>query len=302
MGFNWCISNGVIFIAIALAPLLVQGLGGINPDSLQDFLQDYATKSLTKEGARTRVLYRVPLPANFSGMQVSMVLLQSGTFWARGANLSYFGIPPRIIASPHVKRLAIVYENLGNWSSHYYKVPGHALISPVIGFMVYNATDSATRWHVKLNLKLLGDHITISYHGLPSPNVSTEMMKCATLGRMGSVRLTNMTRPGVCLVKGQGHFALVVPSLGEEGKKKKKKKKEVWKWWVIKLGAGLLGLVLLGVVGVIIFTLVGRRRLRKMEREAEQGETLGSIWIGRSKMPSAARVRTQPALEIGYVP
>ncbi|PQM36596.1 uncharacterized protein Pyn_19730 [Prunus yedoensis var. nudiflora] len=94
-------------------------------DSLDGFARDLAFKALSERRAHTGVLYKAILPANLSGMEVSVVRLRSRRLWNKGAaNFSCFQIPSRTMPMPHVKRLALVHQNLGNWSSHYYTLPG----------------------------------------------------------------------------------------------------------------------------------------------------------------------------------
>ena len=39
-----------------------------------------------------------------------------------------------------------------------------------------------------------------------------------------------------------------------------------------------------------------------MEKVSERGESFDTVWIGKSKLPSASMVRTQPVLENSYLP
>uniref|UniRef100_A0A5B7CC26 Non-specific serine/threonine protein kinase n=1 Tax=Davidia involucrata TaxID=16924 RepID=A0A5B7CC26_DAVIN len=273
---------------VLLSPL-VRGMDSYNPDSLDSFIHDYANKAIKKP--RTGILYNISLPANFSGMEVSIVRLRSGSFWTRGANFSYFHIPPRIIPMPFVKRLAIVYENLGNWSSYYYNVPNYTFVTPVVGFGTYGAS---TKGSAILKLSIMGDPILVHFPRIPE-NVT---LKCVRFGTDGSVEFSNMTTPSVCIARDQGHFSIVVPSPA----KKKKKKERFWKWWVIGFGVGVVGLVLVALVGVLIYKLVRRKRIGKMEKQSERSEALETMWVGMSKMPSATGIRTQPMLENDYIP
>ncbi|PHT96925.1 Folate-biopterin transporter 1, chloroplastic [Capsicum chinense] len=57
-------------------------------------------------------------------MKLSLVRLRSRTLWENGANFSGFSIPPRTISVPYVKRINILYNDLGNLSSHYFNISG----------------------------------------------------------------------------------------------------------------------------------------------------------------------------------
>jgi heme exporter protein D len=66
-------------------------------------------------------------------------------------------------------------------------------------------------------------------------------------------------------------------------------------WWIVLTGIGVSVIVV--VVIIVSVKLVRKKRLRDMERESEKSETIGNVWIGRSRMPAATMVRTQPCLE-----
>nr|GMC86676.1 Lipoprotein signal peptidase [Ipomoea batatas] len=68
-----------------------------DPNSLDSLIRDFASN---RSRRRTGRLYEVVLPANFSGIEASIVTLKSGSLWMRGANFSLFGIPPRVLPWP----------------------------------------------------------------------------------------------------------------------------------------------------------------------------------------------------------
>lgn len=272
--------------------VFVEGLNDYDSESLDVFIHQQAWKAL--ERPYTGRLYRVHLPANFSTMEVSVIRLRSGSLWARGVNFSSFHIPPGTFPIPHVKRLALVHENLGNWSSDYFKVPGFSLVSPVIGFMVYDATNLSSLGNIKINFSILREPISVHFPGVLVPKEETEF-KCVTFGDDGSVQFSNMTTPNVCFAQGQGHFAVVVPAPPV-------RKHRWWKWWVVGFGGGSAGLVMVVVAVLAIVKVVKKNKLEEMERKSENSEALSSILVGRSKVPSATMIRTQPVLENAYVP
>ncbi|XP_059636107.1 uncharacterized protein LOC132278332 [Cornus florida] len=283
----------VVFYVLLLLLQLVLAMDRYNPDSLNVFVHDYAYNAIVKP--HTGTLYNISLPANFSGMEVSIVQLRSRNFWTIGANFSSFQIPPRIVPMPLVKRLAIVYQNLGNWSNYYYSVPNYTLVTSVVGFMTYNAWNSSTRDNAVLQLSIMGDPILVHFPRISEPKGENVTMKCVRFGTDGSVEFSNMTLPNACIARGQGHFSIVVPSSSE-------KKQRFWKWWVVGFGVGLVGLVLGCLGGLLIYKLVKMKRLGEMEKQSEKSEALETRWIGMSKMPSASGIRTQPVLENDYVP
>ncbi|KAL3536743.1 hypothetical protein ACH5RR_000109 [Cinchona calisaya] len=284
-----------------LLPNYVQGQNSsYDHDSLDSFIHDFAMKTMRR--TRTGILYNISLPTNYSGIEVSIVRLRTASLWRRGANYSFFDIPPRILPKPFSRRLNIVYQNLGNLSNYYYNVTNHTFVTPVIGFLVYDANTSTENGGI-LDLSVKNDPILIHFpkiSGVEDTNHTTT--KCVRFGTNGEVEFSNMTMTNKCIAKDQGHFSIVIPSKPPAPSPSNKRKERSWKWWVIGSGVGIGGLVLLGVSGIVLYRLIRKKRIAKMEKQSEKSEGLGTIWIGQSRMPSATDIRTQPVLENSYVP
>ncbi|KAF5189242.1 hypothetical protein FRX31_021170 [Thalictrum thalictroides] len=262
--------------------------------SLDVLLQEYAIKSIIQTGT----LYNAKLPSNLSGIDVSVIRLRTRSLWIMGENFSEFRLPQRILPVPFVNRLDIVYQNLGNWSSTYYSVPGYSMVTPVVGFMVYNATNTTSNNISKLNISVMDKPISIQYPQLLLPQGSnSSTVKCVHFVEDGSTELSDMSLDNVCTTRDQGHFSVVIP-LAKQGKTKER----LWKWLVIGFALGFAGLVLFGLIGISVFKCVNKKRLAKMEKQANEGMSFENIWIGMSRMPSASATRTQPVLEHNEVP
>lgn len=271
-----------------------------DPDSLSEFFRERASESVANP--RTGTLYGVSLPSNFTGMRASFVRLRSGRFRTRGANFSSFAIPPNVIPSPFSKRLAIVYEDLGNWSSLFYAVPNHSLVAPVIGFAVYDSSPSAGKRTISLAVR--GRPISVKFRDLAKSENDTALRKCVRFGDDGAFVIEGAARGNTCATRRQGRFSIVVPSESESESPSpaKRKKRRYLKWWVIGFGGGFVGVVLIGLVVLAISKGVKRKRLRTMERESENGVSFGTFHVGSSaKLPSALTIRTQPGIEDVYV-
>ncbi|KAK6141053.1 hypothetical protein DH2020_025205 [Rehmannia glutinosa] len=216
---------------------LVQGSEIYTRYSLDSFLYNYAFKKI--HSPRAGKLYdNIPLPANLSGVKMSMVRLRTSSLWKNGANFSSFSIPPLILPRPFTKRVDIVYQDLEDG------------------------------------------------------NVA---MRCVRFDTNGTLEFSNMTVKSSCVVRKQGHFSVVIPYQPEKDK--------AIKWWVIVgIVVGVLVLVLIVVVCIVGYKWIKRKRIKKMERMSERSVGLDTIWIGRSRMPSAAGIRTQPVLENSFVP
>ncbi|XP_044477258.1 uncharacterized protein LOC123204583 [Mangifera indica] len=269
-------------------------------NSLDEYLQDFAFKTLVHHRPHhSGALYKPILPAELAGTRVSIVRLRSRRLWNIGANFSNIHIPSRTITEPHARRLAIVYQDFGNWSSHYYSVPGYSMVTPVIGFMVFDA------WNIqakrKLDLNTMGRPIVIRFLDSSLSDERVSRAKCVAFSSNGTVHMSEMSVPNVCKSQDQGHFSIAVP-LNLKKKKKKKKKNAMWYFWVIGFGLGFGGLILIGYVGILSMKVRKTQKIQVMERQADEDLVLNSIWVGSSKMPSATVTRTQPTIEDGGLP
>lgn len=238
----------------------------------------------------TGTLYNASPPANLTGMKVSVVGLRSRTLWKQGANFSDFLIPSQTLPVPYVKRLLIVYHNLGNWSTSYYRLSGYALTTPVLGFLVYDASHLRSRNLTKIELNTNGKPVAVQF--LNSTLVNEKRRKCAAFGALGEVLLNEVSLPNVCYSASSGHFAIVMPL----------KKKKIWSSWIMGSLLGFFVLILVGMTGAMaVRSLLGRRN-QEMEKEADDGECLQTYWIDSGKIPRAEPTRTQPVLESTTLP
>ncbi|XP_008794994.2 uncharacterized protein LOC103710862 [Phoenix dactylifera] len=272
-------------------------------ESLNSAIRDYAFKELVRR--RTGVLYEVSLPRNLSGITASVLRLRSGSMRSRGANLSSIHIPPGVTpVPPSVRRLVIVYHDLGNRSSSYYDLPGYSLVAPVVGCLAYDASNVSSGITKELELALPADRILVVFPEFNLPEGMNPAIKCAAFGRGGSVHLHDVVSKNTCSAASTGHFAIVVPSVAPASPPsvERKKTESRWEVRVMASACGVVGLVLVGLVGLGIFRLVRNKKMEGMESQAEEGEALGTTWVGRSKMPSATMMRTQPVIEDGSAP
>lgn len=269
----------------------------LTSESLDASLQAFAFKTLVRHRPHTGALYKAILPSNLSSIDVSIVRLRSRRLWNRGANFSFFHIPSRTLPVPHVRRLAIVYQNLGNCSSQFYAVKGFSLITPVVGFLVFDASNVRAQSIRKLSLiNTMGKPISINF---PNFALSDQGMlsktRCVAFNGNGTVNLSEMGPPataGVCYCRDEGHFSIVVPA-------KRKKLKGLWYLWVGGFVVGISGLILMGYAAMVSVRILKTKKIQVMERQADEDFSLESRWVGSSKMPSAAVTRTLPVLENG---
>ncbi|CAI9094233.1 OLC1v1029934C1 [Oldenlandia corymbosa var. corymbosa] len=205
-----------------------------------------------------------------------------------GANLTNVSIPPRSLPVPYVRRLLIVYHDLGNWSSIYNDVPGYTLLTSVIGIMIYNASNMNSTKLTKLDLKATEKPILIQFNSSITPSGSNPRAKCTTFDAYGRVTMSEMSLPNVCQTRTLGYFSIETPS----------KQRKVWIFWVLGFVLGFLCLVFVVLlIGTILLRALTVKRTNDMEREADEGEVLHTFWVNSSKMPRATITRTHPDLE-----
>ncbi|KAK9069062.1 hypothetical protein SSX86_013178 [Deinandra increscens subsp. villosa] len=290
---------------------------------LDSVLQDYAFRSFFRHRQVTGVIYDGNVSPELTGITVSALRLRSGGLRRKG----YFGykefdIPAGVFENPYVERVVLVYQNLGNWSSVYYPMPGYLYLSPVVGLFAYNASLSPAKVLPELDLRASEDPILIKFEsfGVLKDGVSP---KCVFFDLFGGVEFDRVVNGSVCKGIKQGHFGVVVEenvpapvpapammpvkgpenpiAVGGDGGDKKGGSNG---WWV----GGMVGGVFLVVAAAAVYGVmvavrrcVRRRRVEKMEYVTEGGVSLAVVAVGNGKMPVAMEMRTKPVLENEYV-
>uniref|UniRef100_A0A1D1Y9B8 Putative receptor-like protein kinase At5g24010 n=1 Tax=Anthurium amnicola TaxID=1678845 RepID=A0A1D1Y9B8_9ARAE len=293
--------------------------------SLDALLQDYAYRAFNQP--RTGERYDADVPSNISGIKISVMRLRSGSFWRRGVlspGFHEFVIPDGVIEQPYVERLALVYQNLGNWSSVYYQLPGYTFVAPVLGLLAYEATNLSATNLPELDIVASKNPISIKFTDV-DPAVSGVTTKCVWFNLEDGQSQLNDTGPdNVCTTYGQGHFSIVVnsselapapapslapapspgqvlpPSFSPPGHTKKNRS-NTWKIVGAVVG-GFLALILLTLLVLWIKRYRQNKNMKKMIQHAESGEVLQKHRIGDAQLPTASVVRTRPTLENELVP
>lgn len=281
---------------------------------LDSLLQEYAFRALFDRPPITGVVYDANVPSNLTGIEVSALRLRGGSLRERGFH-SYneFHIPIGVVEQPFVERLALVYHNLGNWSSLYYPLPGYTFLSPVLGLLAYDAsTLSATNEAEILEIRASGKPIIVSF-----PNVQLApdkgSPKCVHFDLYGSVEFDNVLRGNACSAIKQGHFSMVVelitasspaPATGVPPRSngisssRKGNHKEF-----IAVGIVVVGVLVVMLLPIWVRKCRRRERIQRMEEEAQWGVPLSMATVESMKVPVANATRTRPSLEHDeYVP
>ncbi|KAL1329135.1 hypothetical protein HN51_046268 [Arachis hypogaea] len=259
-------------------------------ESLDDLLCKQAVNDVKGKFIKTAIVYEISIPSNLTGMKISAVRLRAVSFWNRGLNHSFLSLPPKVVAQPSMKRIAILYENLGKWSNLYFNVSNYTMIAPILGFIAYSSSEKELLDCQKIKIDTQGGNITIRFRNVSShPKNVTPL--CAKIGDNGTVEFSNMTKPYFCEAQSQGHYTLVIPSSSAKESSKL--------WWVLGFVIGLVVLILLALILVAI-KIIKKRKIKEMEKVSEVEEAFDTFWIGDTKLPSASMIRTQPSLENEY--
>lgn len=299
--------------------------------SLDALLQDYAYRAFVKP--RTGTPYDGNVPSNLTGIKVSALRLRSGSLKSKGVE-SYkeFDIPTGVVVQPYVERLVLVYQNLGNWSDFYYRLPDYSFLTPVLGLLAYDASNLSAKDLPELDIRASDKPILIKFSQVNSvPDGSSAMCVWFDLDKFPE--FSNLTSGNVCSTMRQGHFAIVgkgiapapspapffapvsppltsppqlntPPAGGGAGGGRGGKDKNKSKVWIIvgSVVGGFALLVLLGLLAICLRRYKHKNKMQQMEKAAEAGEALHMASVGNTRAPVAMGTRTQPMLENEYVP
>ncbi|XP_043698806.1 uncharacterized protein LOC122649639 [Telopea speciosissima] len=314
MGLLGSLAMLLTFLWILWSPGLRAQLSGASSDrarSLDALLQDYAYKAFVRP--RTGIPYEGRPPSNLTGITITVMRLRSGSLRKRGvANYKEFVIPTGVVVRPYVERLALVYQNMGNWSTVYYPLPGYNYLAPVVGLLGYNASNLSATNLPDLDVRASEQPISIRFSEVKLVGGSSTA-RCVTFDLQGMTKFSNVSSGNVCSTVEQGHFAIVIespapspapvlpPTPTAPSKKGGKNEKKV----LIIAGSVIGGLVVLILLALLILWIrrfKHRKKMRRMERAAEVGESLQLASVGNIRAPVAMGTRTQPMLETEYVP
>lgn len=319
------------WLGLLQTPITAQFATGLSigpARALDGLLQDYAYRAFVRP--MTGIPYDGTVPSNLTGIQISAMRLRRGSLRSRGVQ-SYkeFEIPRGVTEYPYVKRLVLVYQNLGNWSMSYYALPGYTHLTPVLGLLAYDAANLSAKNLPELNVRATGNPILIHFSDADSAPAGSSP-KCVGINLNGSVNFSSLISGNTCSTVDQGHFSIVVESTapspasvspspgtvptGEGGGggggapnpgtlitgKGKGIKTKVW----VIVGSVVGGLTLFTLFGSLMLwtqKFKKRKKMQQMERAADVGEALQMASVGPVKAPAAMVTRTRPVLETEHV-
>ncbi|KAL5204043.1 hypothetical protein ABZP36_008914 [Zizania latifolia] len=282
--------------------------------ALDAMLQDYAYRAFVRP--HTGIVYNGTVPGNLTGVAVSAVRLRSGSLRRKGfSDYFEFGVPTGVIVQPYVERVVLVYHNLGNWSDHYYPLPGYTYLSPVLGLLVYDAANLSAVGLEELSFVASGSPISIDFSNVRAVPAGDPAPRCVWFDLDGKPQFRDLEANNVCSTYRRGHFSIVVnsseiapapappgtvtPPIATSGGRSKGSSKG----WKIAVGVvgGVIALLLLASLLVCLVRYKSDKKLELMERNAEVGETLRMSQVGQGQAPVALGTRTQPVIESEYV-
>ncbi|KAL4587235.1 hypothetical protein LXL04_000102 [Taraxacum kok-saghyz] len=278
--------------------------------ALDTTLQEYAYRAFFHP--RTGIPFDGLVPPYLTGIEISAMRLRSGSLFHRGVQtFKEFRVPTGIREEPYVERLVLVYQNLGNWSTTYYPLPGYTYLAPILGLLAYNGSDLSSTNLPELELWASNDPITIKFGQIRSKPASSHP-KCVWFDRHGQVNFTNLEPDNQCLTYEQGHFSIVIESppapappeiaappeesVVTDGKENMPKVCTI----VGIAGGGTILMVLMSLVIIWAWRYKKRKRIRELERAANAGEALRMTRVGSMRVPYAMATRTTPDLEIDF--
>jgi hypothetical protein len=275
---------------------------------LDTLLQDYAFKALSSP--KTGLPYDAKLPNNLTGIKVSAMRLKSGSLRTRGfQNYKVFHIPIGVIEKPYVKRLVLVYQNLGNFSEKFYPLPnGFSYLTPVLGLLPYSGVNLSATKYLELDIRACDDKpISIKFSDVKLVPYGF-LSKCVYFDLNGSVHFDIVFNGNVCKTVKQGHFSIVVESnnassspipVVHDGTKKTKEKKKNYLNARTIVALCLVGgcLLLLMLVMLLVVRVLRRMKLKEMELESENNEALQIKHYAGTKLPVAGAIRNLPTID-----
>lgn len=298
-----------LFVILCLPMLMAESPTKLSARLLDSILQDYAFRALDHR-PRTGIVVDGNVPSNLNGIQVAALRLRSGSLRKRGFSFyKEFEIPAGVIEQPFVERLALVYHDLGNFSS-LYSLPGYTFLAPVVGLLAYDASNLSATNLSELDIRASGEPMLVKFMDLQASNYGVSPM-CVFFDLYGSVEFDNVVRGNECRATEQGHFSIVIeftapapapsaethPLLSGDNAGRRTKRER----FIIIVGSVVAGGFLVMLLAVWLRKCRRRDRIQKLEEAAQSGVPLSTTTVGTMKVSVADVTRTRPKLENDYI-
>lgn len=280
----------------------------VSANGLQDLNTQVQNEAFTVlRHKKTGHIYNVTVPPKYSGVTAQVMRLRTGSLKRRGVTFNEFTVPKGASVEGNPRSVVMVYTNFGHNSS-YFSDTDYEFVAPVVGILVYNnSVTSGLESQPQLKLTAGKDPISIQ---IPIYVSSVSTPSCALLNSMGGWDIISKlaSLPYICNSNQLGEVSLVIrlPSIAPEPnqdnseKSKERMGKEGSNIWKIAVGAALGGIAALLALVLLCFwgrKEVDKAKIAKMEKHADNEETLQTSLIGNSRAPTAGGTRTKPVLE-----
>ncbi|KAL9231058.1 hypothetical protein vseg_006326 [Gypsophila vaccaria] len=280
-------------------------------------IRDYMVKLYDENNSSTSMLTNVPLPSNFSGIEVDTARFRCGSLRRYGAKIKEFHLGKDVMITPCLDRVIFIRQVLGlEWSTMYYNSPSiqnYELVTPLLGLLAYNGGDdlrnasSLNPFELRINADK--DPIKVDFTNFTRSNseisLQGRMLHCASFEGQGNMTLTSMVAPNVCHVMKEGHIGLVIessqppPTTLDQGRPEDDAKRI--SRWKVALGSAIgaaLGAFLLGLLIVAMLVKAKERsKLEEMVRRAYEEEALQVSMVGHVRPPVPPANRPVPINE-----
>ncbi|MCO5556619.1 hypothetical protein L7F22_010170 [Adiantum nelumboides] len=280
----------------------------------------YAGLTLATE-TQTGAVYDVGLPPSLAGIHAQVIRIIPASLNQVVLILNEFVIPSSVSFSPSSDYVALVYRKISSFTV-YTLPPGYQFGGPVVGIM------SSSSNFTTINPLLPPGSIFLpanTYINISLPMFSTSLNVnafCAFFALNGSIFVSNLAAmPSYCLSSTVGDFALVIeassrtsptqemspptttasPNGGNIRSASSPSAKSSTNW---KLIVGTTCLALAGVAFLVAVALISLKLTESAKHflttrtYMRNDEALQDSLVGGSIAPSAAVMRTKPALEI----
>ncbi|KAL9246768.1 hypothetical protein vseg_020262 [Gypsophila vaccaria] len=298
-------------------------VGYRSPRLLDLAIRDYTVEHLEQMNYKTGEVNNVPLPSNFSGIEIDVARFRCGSLRRYGAKIKEFHLGKNVMVNPCVERVIFITQVLStNFSNLYYNyynnnnLLGYELVTPILGLLAYNGGDdlqnSSNPNPFELRVVADTDPIKVYFTNVTRFNdvIRGKMLYCASFdGLSSNVTITSMVAPNVCYINKQGHIGLVIEShrpLGPMSQERSEEYNRRISRWKVALGSSIgaaLGAFLLGLLFVAMFVKAKKRsKLEELVRRAYEEEALQVSMVGHVRAPIAPPTRTVPIIEHHYRP
>ncbi|KAH7430105.1 hypothetical protein KP509_09G084200 [Ceratopteris richardii] len=273
------------------------------------------TGLLLSGDTQTGVRYSVGLPPSLDGIQAQAIRVLQNTLKQSNLNVNEFTFPATAAFIPVGEYVTLVYRKILSFTV--YTLPSeYQFGGPVVG--IISTSSNSTSIDASLppgNISLPPNtFINIALPMFSASNIADAL--CAYFASNGSIYVSALASPpNFCLSSSLGDFALLTKASSESSPAQNTSpssppndkivkstssttKKSSVEWRVVVGGTFLALAGLAFLVGIVLIGLKLKRNVKVVIDSENDGLILQDSFVGGKRTPSAAIVRTRPAIEI----